>query len=202
MSEQRDSVGGVCLIGISGKIGSGKTTLAEALQRRFDGVVVCNFADALKREVAAIYDVPLARFYDRAEKDCAISGDVLLTIGEALQHIGALRRAESEDYWLKRTAEFVAAQTCKFVVIGDVRFTNEADWVRERGGFLVRLEGDPGKVRARSTRSHAHSSETQLDAYDHFDALINTDRLEPAVIVDVITHLLALRQTATPQTSP
>ena len=46
---------------------------------------------------------------------------------------------------------------------------NEADAVSRYGGTLVRLVGDPGKVRANSTRDLNHISETALDNYQGFD---------------------------------
>lgn len=62
------------------------------------------------------------------------------------------------------------------VLIGDGRFPNEVEWVKERcGGMSIRLNGDPGGERARSTRDKTHISETALDAYDAFDLVLSTD---------------------------
>lgn len=59
---------------------------------------------------------------------------------------------------------------CKWI-IDDVRFKNEAYAVKERGGFLIRIEGDPAKIRANSTRDMSHPSETDLDDFDEWDSL-------------------------------
>ena len=170
------------LVGISGKIGSGKTTLALALQALNSGrTVVCNFADALKREAAERYQVSLDRFYSQDEKNQPISADSELTVGGALQQHGAERRAENENYWLEQLDGFITSLPADvtLVVVGDVRHVNEAEWITQRGGFLVRLNGDPGGVRAASTRNLAHVSETALDDYDDFDLVFNTNNTEP-----------------------
>lgn len=58
-------------------------------------------------------------------------------------------------------------------IITDVRFPNEADAIRERGGFVIRIEND--RVESIDT----HESETALDDYEHFDEIIyNNGTLE------------------------
>lgn len=44
------------------------------------------------------------------------------------------------------------------------------------GGFLIRLEGDPGKIRENSTQNLNHASEIALDNYTNFDIIINTEK--------------------------
>lgn len=167
------------IIGISGKIGSGKTTLADFLLNQSDQrVAVVNFADALKRVVADHFSVPLARFYDQAEKNKPISDENSLTVGEALQQVGEERRAQDPDYWLKQMDLAIEKLVnIDVLVVADVRHVNEANWVRERGGLLVRLNGDPADVRKKSLRDHTHASETELDTYRDFDLIINTDTI-------------------------
>lgn len=52
-------------------------------------------------------------------------------------------------------------------VISDVRFKNEADSIKSRGGIVVRLTKN-SFVKAK------HKSETELDKYD-FDYIINNE---------------------------
>lgn len=181
------------IVGLSGKIGSGKTTLADALIAKSEGAVCCNFGDALKREVAAQFDIPVERCYSQEEKNRAISETNTLTIGEALQQVGAARRAEQPEYWLERLDEYIAAlpSTCKLVVVGDVRHVNEARWVSNRGGLLVRLNGDPAGVRAASKRDLMHKSETDLDDYAEFDVVCDTDSMDADAVVEAVDKALS-----------
>lgn len=149
----------------------------------------CNFADALKREVARLYGFDVWRCYAQEEKNRPISDTEPTTVGEALQKVGAQRRAESPTYWIDRLAEYVDTLECKLVIVGDVRHTDEAEWVRARGGLLVRLNGDPGGERAASTRDHTHRSETELDDYAGFDMVFDTET-KPA---EEIAHTILLR---------
>ena len=68
-------------------------------------------------------------------------------------------------------------------VISDVRFLNEAESIRKRGGILIRLEGDPTGIRAKDTRDPNHESEIQLDDYEHFDNKLGTYKRRTTIIV-------------------
>jgi cytidylate kinase len=181
------------IVGISGKIGSGKSTLSAAL-RAATGArgVEINFADALKREVADLYNIAAERCYNQNEKNKPISDSVKTTIGEALQTVANKRRENNPDYWLNKVSALIDADTQhSLFIVADVRFANEADWVRKRGGILVRLNGDPGAVRRNSKRDLAHTSETSLDNYDGFDFVWDTEKSDAASIAQSILKSLA-----------
>lgn len=180
------------LVGLAGKIGSGKTCLASEFKlARGDGVVEVNFGDALKREVAETYKVPLWRFYDQDEKNKPISSENPMTLGEALQKVGTERREQDPDYWVKKVALHVGElKDFDIVIIGDVRLQNEANWIKEAGGVIVRLNGDPGKVRANSTRNLTHISETDLDDYKRFDFVFDTETMSAEAICKIVLDAL------------
>ena len=60
------------------------------------------------------------------------------------------------------------------VIIDDVRFKNEADEVKKRGGLLIRLNGYPGG-KVVTQRNENHLSEIDLDDYTGFDIIVNTE---------------------------
>lgn len=174
----------VIVCGFSGKIGSGKTCAAETVQRAFGSsqCILRNFADRLKEEVAMHLGIDVALCYSHHGKNMFLD-DYQMTLGEFLQKWGTMLRDLHPDIWVLAVQSFVdvcvAKKTDKdeqlLVLIGDVRFENECNWVQSVGGVVVRLNGDPGKERANSKRDHTHISETALDNYDGFDLVIDTE---------------------------
>jgi hypothetical protein len=74
-------------------------------------------------------------------------------------------------------------------VISDVRFENEAQAIKDRGGYIIRINR-PGV-----SAVNAHKSETSLDAWN-FDEIINNDDtldiLETRVIEQAINKYITL----------
>jgi|SanBayMetagenome_1026888.scaffolds.fasta_scaffold08320_3 adenylate kinase family enzyme len=143
------------IIGVVGFIGSGKGTVADILVEKH-GFVKLSFADAVKDATAAIFGWPRALL----EGDTLESREFRETKDEwwskkfefdfsprlALQLMGteAGRNVFHQDVWvhaLERKAEMY-----KNVVIADVRFPNEIDWMRSKGGFAVRVQRGPDPI--------------------------------------------------------
>lgn len=158
------------IIGISGKIGSGKTTLCKFLKDYAAQVGVnaeeVSFADPIKHTVASVFGVNIVDCYTQEGKNKKIEG-FDITVGQALQIVGAtLRDAIDKDIWVKAAMKAINYQaSTNIVIISDVRFPNEVEAIRKAGGFVVRLVGDPMGVRANSNRDLTHESETALDNY-------------------------------------
>lgn len=160
------------IIGLSGKIGSGKTTHALELGKL--GYNLARFSAPLKEIVAIVLGTTHTKLSDQQFKneyfpkfDC--------TVGELLQWVGTdVFRAINPDVWVDAAlSRLLPGQR---YVFDDVRFKNEADAIRKMGGIIVRLEGDPSGCRAASNRDLTHISETELDDYS-FDHVILTDIL-------------------------
>lgn len=101
------------------------------------------------------------------------------TIGESLQIIGtdALRNRFDSDVWVKALFSTVGKETLEMghiLLIPDVRFENEANYILENGGILVRLEGDPANIRENSRRDLMHESEISLDDYEYFTYILES----------------------------
>jgi hypothetical protein len=139
--------GGPRVIGLAGKMGVGKDTVAAMLRMR--GYKRLGFADCLRHEVAqAIKErnppaglhpefaamIRKGRFTER-EVYAKPTGDTMRTL---LQYWGTeFRRANDPLYWIDKMA------ICAYdnYVISDLRFANEADWVREQGGKVWLITG-------------------------------------------------------------
>lgn len=162
------------IIGISGKIGSGKDTVA--------GIIIDNkpkytrkaFGDKLKKAVALLTGAPENLMYTQEGKEVYLSGWDM-TVGQFQQKLGteAMRDVIHKDGWvLALMSDYIEDYNW---IISDVRFKNEAEAIREKGGLLIRVNGDPAKVRANSTRDMTHQSEVDLDDWEDWDAVIENN---------------------------
>ena len=143
------------IIGVVGFIGSGKGTAADILVEKH-GFVKLSFADAVKDATAAIFGwqrsllegdtLESREFRETKDEWWSKKFEFDFSPRLALQLMGteAGRNVFHQDVWvhaLERKAEMY-----KDVVIADVRFPNEIDWMRSKGGFAVRVQRghDPG----------------------------------------------------------
>jgi hypothetical protein len=77
------------------------------------------------------------------------------------------RRAQDTDYWVKKLFQSIPVIT-DIALISDVRFPNEAEGIKQRGGYNVnvqRLNAD-GSVYVSEDRPADHPSETALDNWN------------------------------------
>jgi hypothetical protein len=148
------------LIGITGRFGTGKSTLAGYLAEMIQGAQVVAFADALKLDVRAILP-ELAGVELSAERLEELKAECL---GPMYQGYGELmRRCWGDDYWIGRLAPFLPPRA----IVADVRYPNEAVWLRSRGGLLVAVSGPcrrPGDTRSADHPSERHVEEVARGA--------------------------------------
>jgi len=161
------------IIGVSGKSQAGKDTIGEYLVKEF-GFHRLASADVLKRIARNIFG------WDGV-KDA--KGRKLL------QDLGCSIRAYNEDYWIGLVLTEMQRQTAlygaKDFVVTDVRFKNEVALLKEKGAIILRVERD-------GVQKYEHVSETELDDYDSFAAVLHNNStvadLESALktIVDAV----------------
>ncbi len=161
---------------ISGRQGSGKTTLAKAL-----GGKVLKFADPLYEMHNAVRDI-LKRYNSDSLK--GIDGSLLQLLGTDWG-----RKTRSQDIWVNIMVERLKKEE-GLIVIDDVRFPNELRAVK--GALKVRLEC-PELIRykrAEKWRENVtHPSEVALDNYLHeFDMIFHTDEMSVEDIKGVILN--------------
>ena len=178
------------LIGLSGRRGSGKDTVARLLQELQPerGWQIRSFGDSIKAVCAALTGEPIAPYYTQAGK-AELVPTFHRTRGEMLQQVGLALRAWEPLVWVD--AFFAGLPPEAFVLVPDIRFPNEADPIRARGGLMLRVEGDPLRQRGDGTRDDNHSSEVSLDEYAHFDYVIqNNGSLQDlrASVVQALAH--------------
>ena len=143
------------LIGLTGYKQSGKDTAAKNFERllpRYNCPIhILHFAAQIKLDVAAaIGQTP--EWIEENKKNPVIR--------HLLQWYGN-DYAKSEwgsDVWLQKLIDSVVRiKEPAIVIIPDVRFTIEADWIKQNNGVIIRVE------RAGQQNTDTHSSETELD---------------------------------------
>ena len=138
------------IIGISGKAGAGKDTLAQMLVLelyRYGECRTVHFADVGKASEIKWLG---------------------MTVRELLQKFGtAIREGVDPDFWVKSL--FNIYEDKDFIIIPDVRFPNEAKAIKDRGGILIRIERN-------GAGAGNHISETALDDYKEWDYVINNNK--------------------------
>jgi dephospho-CoA kinase len=154
------------IIGISGKIGSGKDTLAQMIMEQDPTFTAHKFADKLK-QIAIL----LTGFHDQWSRE---GKNIFLepwsmTVGELQQRLGteAIRNGLHPRAWILA----LFADYCPKLnwIITDVRFPNEVLAILGYGGILVRLNGRE----VIEGRDRNHLSETALDGYGRFDVVVD-----------------------------
>lgn len=158
------------LIGLTGAAGCGKDTLAAHLQNEHPDYFVYAFASPIKQMINELLQVPMVQWNDRKWKE-----EVVQWLGKSprvlAQTLGTEwgRNCINSDIWLLAAAKaYTDAGMDGGMIITDVRFDNEADWIHERGGVVVKIDR-PGVGTVA-----AHSSENGLRA-DKIDATVVND---------------------------
>jgi len=167
----------VILVGLGYRMQVGKDSVADVLVRRY-GFVRRGFADALKDEVLDRLPRTLGAYLestmhlentaDRRRLMYELKPPLVRAL---LQEYGTeVRRADDPRYWVKKVAGWVEDYRPQRLVVPDVRFRNEIEFVRALGGRYVRVDR-PG---VESVALDTHASESELDGVEP-DYVIRND---------------------------
>jgi len=169
------------ILGISAKAGCGKTVLTGLLLERLGPTWIrMSLGDGVKQEASEIYNFPLEWCYSQEGKNRVVPGYGRL-VREILQYHGTeVRRAEDPEYWHKYLLTRKPAD--RNIIIDDVRFPDEVDFIHRYNGRVIRLQPYDGYRKVND-----HSSETALDDYTGFDAVYAPRFGELASLVNLIT---------------
>lgn len=176
------------LVGLTGKARSGKDTVAEYLKNSHYFRTYA-FADPLKEAASKMFGIPLDHFYNSNLKE---KPDPFWEISprEIAQKLGTEggRRLFREDIWIKRAErawheyidQFNGISDMSFYphldhngfIITDIRFENEADFIRSNGGMMIHVLRDSiEKVRE-------HESENGIEILDNDIVIENNSTIE------------------------
>ena len=162
-------------VGISGKGRSGKDTLAEMLATElnkgaYPPYVMMAFANELKLKCQEAFDLTWEQLWgdDKEKPDERYpkpDGSGFWTAREIMQEFGAFYRTIDKEFWIKHLYKVAAEKEYTNVIITDVRYLNEADFIINGGGYVVRVE----RENKDTVHNEEHPSEVELDNYNKFD---------------------------------
>jgi hypothetical protein len=145
---------------------------------------VYNFADNLKRICIDILGLTEQQCYGAEEEKNSLTDINLqdcifdtmrcrkMTAREVMQYVGTdFFRRIYPQVWVESTIRKIQKESPELAIIVDCRFENEVKGIQEAGGKVIRftrnIYGD----------SDQHPSETALDNYEGFDAVIDNQSM-------------------------
>lgn len=143
------------LVGLTGRAGVGKTTAAKCMANH--GFNVFSFASPIRQMLATISE----EFYN-ADKLAPLDDFKGVTKRSLMQTLGTEwgRNMVHPDLWVHMAEQRIKRLISKYgslynkIVFDDVRFENEALWIRANGGIIVHIER-----MEREAQSDGHASE-------------------------------------------
>lgn len=181
------------LIGIHGKARYGKDTVGKHLESAH-GFHAWSFADPIWRGLAEMFDLHPAQLTGEAKEE--LIQELGFSPREGAQELGTGwgRNTMGRETWIRvldrRLRRHYAAWPQKRsrlkLVITDVRFDNEADWIREHGGEIWHL------VRPDAPKVRKHESEDGIQALE-IEPLIYNDH-QPGELIRLVDGLMQRRE--------
>ena len=175
------------ILALGHRSGVGKDTLASILVEEH-GFVRLAFADALKAVLGAlcpylerdVADAIAELGIEEAKRSPIPVRAVLIDLGNAV------RAHVSPDAWvLAVTRKIDEAPDGRFVIT-DLRFPHEVRTLRDRGGYLIRVDRKAAPV-------SDDVSDRALEGFDQWDAIVDNN----GSLCDLATHATRLVEMAT-----
>lgn len=157
------------IIGIAGPKRSGKSTVGKQLVWSIANAALIGFADEFKRILATSFDISLSALNgSEAEKENP-AGTIFGKSGRKIMQLTGTEwgRSIHPEIWIHALCVYVEKhfEQCSYVIIPDVRFENEVEFIRKHG-VLIHIMG-------RSFFSGEHASEKGVTQNPSKDIFIN-----------------------------
>jgi hypothetical protein len=136
------------LIGLTGRKRAGKDSVAAAIERNYGSnrVLTTSFAKPIRDFVASLLGVTRNQLEAVKDESVTLPGNVKIFPRVAMQTLGTeWGRALHPDLWVARCENWLddiereGARLADYVLVTDVRFDNEAEMIRRRGGYVVQV---------------------------------------------------------------
>lgn len=198
------------LIGIHGHAQTGKDTVAEYLYLTYEGMYGEPLAEPLKESVAAAFGINIDDFYDADKKEEKISywgrspREIAQFMGTEIFRniVSTFVGLAQGEFWVQRLhgrltgslfSHYPNYETGNTVVITDVRFQEEYEYITQNGGIVIHIKRD-GKEGAVGLANHASEGSltftepevtyelvnngTKEEMYDKVEAILEHAKLQ------------------------
>ncbi len=176
------------IIAIAGKKGSGKDTVADIMVKEYN-FIKYRFADDIKKIAEILFNFNQEQL--NGNKKDELDKNWNITPREFYQKFGTdyiqeifpkmfpylfeKNNINKREFWLKKFElwykDIISRKHCCFVVISDLRFKHEYDYIKKLGGYIIKVERD------NINKDNKHISETDLDSFsdDKFNYIIKNN---------------------------
>ena len=170
------------LIGITGKARVGKDTFTEMMveelyKRTRSKFIMMAFANELKLRVQRDFDLTYDQLWgdSKEEEDVRYTkpGGGYWTGREIMQAYGEFYRSINNSFWVDNLFKIIEEKEYSNVVITDVRHPNEAEPVKDRGGYIIKVTSVRRKIQ--DIHGNNHISEVAMDNYENIDFYVRND---------------------------
>lgn len=182
------------VIGITGKAGSGKDTVGDILRDKYD-FATTKLAFPIQKIVCGLFGFDVDKWQDREWRE-AVQPIYDCSPRRLAQTLGTEwgRNSVKHSLWLDLTFDLIKKEVLDPVAITDVRFNNEAEFIRGNGGFMIHVHRS--NLEGIEHRGHQSERGITVDPRDfHINNYSTLDVLEEQVdhVMDHIQSILASR---------
>lgn len=139
------------IIGISGKIGSGKSTVGLTLSNLLE-LPVHNLADEGKADLARLLGVSVGALEQAKRSKHHLTG-YNKTVREMFIEYMELMRTFKPSYWIDRLSAKLKSISVRQCIVADVRKPNDVEFVHSNNGFHIHIVR-PGNPNDEPTERH------------------------------------------------
>ena len=125
------------IIGLIGNLGCGKDYITDNYILPYYGYKkthIISIADALKVNLMVFYNIKFDLLYKKKTKG----------IRHLMQQYGTeqMRKKYGDDFWIKNLDAWIKINQLRgkdIIIIPDIRFQNEIDYVKNNGGYILKI---------------------------------------------------------------
>lgn len=141
------------LIAFCGKIGSGKSTAATHLVDEY-GYAGLSFAKPLKAACRSLFGFTAPQVFGTQKEKETIDAFWGFSPRTALQQVGSALRNFNSELFVQTAERQIIENSDAMYVISDLRYQNEVDMIKRRGGIIISIQRD-------CAQQQTHESENQ-----------------------------------------